>query len=473
MSSSLPAPKRLLVNAFNMNCVGHIHHGLWTHPRDRSTEYNTLGHWTDIARLLERGLFDGLFIADIVGSYDVYQGGLDLTLQEAIQLPANDPWMLVSAMAAVTQHLGFGLTASTSTETPFTFARKASTLDQLTQGRLGWNIVTGYIDSGARALGHERLVAHDLRYDQADDFLALCYRLWEGSWEDGAVRKDRARRIYADPAQVHAIAHDGPFHRSQGVHMCEPSPQRTPVLYQAGTSGRGQRFAGEHAECVFIAANDPAAARATAGRLRQSLVAAGRRPEDVKIFVALSVVAGATEAEARDRYAEYQRYANPEAGLAHFAASTGVDFARYGLDDPIDYSGSNAIQSAGQTAQQRGWTTRRQLLQQFTLGSRYPTLVGNGSQIADELVRWLDEGDIDGINLSRIVVPETWADFIDHVVPELQARGRYRTAYDEGTLRHKLFGQGDRLPAAHPAAAVRGAASPRAEAAHPVSVTSA
>jgi hypothetical protein len=175
-------------------------------------------------------------------------------------------------------------------------------------------------------------------------------------------------------------------------------------------------------------------------------VAAGRRPEDVKIFVALSVVAGATEAEARDRYDEYQRHANPEAGLAHFAASTGVDFARYGLDDPIDYSGSNAIQSAGQTAQQRGWTTRRQLLRQFTLGSRYPTLVGSGSQIADELVRWLDEGDIDGINLSRIVVPETWADFIDHVVPELQ-RGRYRTAYDEGTLRHKLFGQGDRLPA--------------------------
>ena len=186
----MSAPKRLLVNAFNMNCVGHIHHGLWTHPRDRTTEYNTLGYWTDIARLLERGLFDGLFIADIVGSYDVYQGGLDLTLQQAIQLPANDPWMLVSAMAAVTQHLGFGLTASTGAETPFTFARKASTLDQLTGGRIGWNIVTGYLDSAARAIGIDGQVAHDDRYDLADEYMALVYKLWEGS----------LRRVHCGPA---------------------------------------------------------------------------------------------------------------------------------------------------------------------------------------------------------------------------------------------------------------------------------
>lgn len=451
----MAAPKRLLVNAFNMNCVGHIHHGLWTHPRDRSTEYNTLRYWTDLAQTLERGLFDGLFIADIIGSYDVYGGGLDLTLAESIQLPTNDPWLLVSAMAAVTRHLGFGLTASTGAETPFTFARKASTLDQLTGGRLGWNIVTGYIDSGARALGQTGLAAHDQRYDQADDFLALAYKLWEASWEDGAVLRDRAARRYADAARVHRIEHAGPYFRCSGVHMCEPSPQRTPVLYQAGSSGRGQRFAGEHAECVFIAAGDPATARATAARLRQSAVDAGRRAEDLKIFVALTVVTGATEADARARHAEYLQHASPEAGLAHFAASTGIDFARYGLDDPIDYAGSNAIQSAGQAAQQRGWTTKRQLLSQFSLGSRYPTLVGSGVQVADALERWLDEGDIDGINLSRIVVPETWEDFISHVVPELQHRGRYRTAYDEGTLRHKLFGAGDRLPSRHPAASLR------------------
>jgi long-chain alkane monooxygenase len=141
--------REILLNAFNMNCVGHIHHGLWTHPRDRSTDFNQLSYWTDLAQLLERGLFDGLFIADILGVYDVYQNGIDLPLQEAIQLPVNDPLLLVSAMAGVTRNLGFGVTANLSYEAPYTFARRLSTLDHLTGGRVGWNIVTGYLDSAA------------------------------------------------------------------------------------------------------------------------------------------------------------------------------------------------------------------------------------------------------------------------------------------------------------------------------------
>ena len=183
--------KHIHVNAFNMNCVGHIHHGLWTHPRDQSTQHGTLQYWTNIAQVLERGLFDGIFIADVIGYYDVYQGGVDLTLREAIQLPVNNPWLLVSAMAAVTQHIGFGVTATVGAHNPYVFARDVTTLDQLTQGRIGWNIVTGYVDSGARGLGQEGLAAHDSRYDRADDFLELSYKLWEGSWEDGAVIADK------------------------------------------------------------------------------------------------------------------------------------------------------------------------------------------------------------------------------------------------------------------------------------------
>ena len=444
--------KHIHVNAFNMNCVGHIHHGLWTHPRDRSTEYRTLQYWTELARTLERGLFDGIFIADVIGYYDVYQGNVDLTLREAIQLPVSNPWLLVSAMAAVTQHLGFGVTATVSAENPYTFARDISTLDQLSNGRIGWNVVTGYVDSGARGLGQDGLAAHDSRYDRADDFLELSYKLWEGSWEDGAVIADRARRIYTQPDKVHAIAHDGPFYRSHAIHMSEPSPQRTPVLFQAGTSGRGQRFAGTHAEGIFIGAPDPAAARAASRKLRQAAVDAGRRPEDIKIYAGISVVPGATEQEAQEKYADYLSHASREAGLVHFAASTGIDFSRYDLDEPIDYSHSNAIQSAGQNARERGLVTRRQLLEQFRLGSRYNTIVGNPSQVADELERWIDEGEIDGFNLTRIVVPETYEDFARLIVPELQNRGRYKTAYREGTLREKLFGQGDQLPDRHAAA---------------------
>ncbi|SCB27906.1 LLM class flavin-dependent oxidoreductase [Rhizobium hainanense] len=440
--------KQILLNAFNMNCVGHINHGLWAHPRDQSHRYKTLDYWTSLAATLERGLFDGIFLADILGVYDVYQGSVDLTLRESIQLPVNDPLLLVSAMAAVTQHLGFGVTVNASADAPYIFARRISTLDHLTSGRIGWNIVTGYLDSAARGLGLESQIEHDGRYDRADDYLDLLYKLWEGSWEDDAVLIDREKRIYADPSKVHAIDHRGPFYRSRAYHLAEPSLQRTPVLYQAGTSGRGKQFAARHAECIFIAAPDKSAARAASRSLREAVVAAGRKPEDIKIFLGITVITDRSATAAREKHAEYLRYANPEAGLAHFSASTGIDFSRYDLDETITYGKSNASQSATQIAQQRGWT-KRQLLQELAMGGRYPVIVGDAAAVADELSSWMDEGEIDGFNLTRTVVPESFEDFIDIVVPVLQERGLYKTGYEQGSLRRKLFGEGDRLPDHH------------------------
>jgi len=426
-----------------MNCVGHINHGLWTHPRDRSTDYNTLEYWIDQARTLERGLFDGLFIADIVGVYDVYRNNVDVTLQESVQLPVNDPLLLVPAMAAATRHLGFGVTVNLTYEQPYLLARRFSTLDHLTRGRVGWNIVTGYLDSAARAMGLDAQLAHDERYDRADEYLEVLYKLWEGSWRDDAVLRDKAARVFADPAHVRKVSHQGRYYKVDGYHLSEPSRQRTPVLFQAGSSGRGQRFAARHAECVFISPPGKEAARKTVSALREQLVAAGRRPDDVKVFMGAAVVTGRTEAEAREKHAEYRDYASREAGLAHFAASTGVDFGRYGLDDPVDYGGGNAIESATKTAAQHGWT-RRKMLDLFELGGRYPAIVGDASQVADTLASWVDETGVDGFNLSRTVVPESYEDFVDLVVPALQDRGRYKTAYAEGSLRHKLFAEGDR-----------------------------
>jgi FMN-dependent oxidoreductase (nitrilotriacetate monooxygenase family) len=446
--------KRIALNAFHMNCVGHINHGLWTHPRDRSSDYRLLPYWTGLARTLERGLFDGLFLADIVGVYDVYQRNVDVTLRESIQLPVNDPALLVPAMAAVTEHLGFGVTVNLSYEEPYLLARRFSTLDHLTQGRIGWNIVTGYLDSAARAMGRAAQLPHDERYDRADEYLDVLYKLWEGSWEDEAVRRDKRARIYAEPAKVHRIEHAGRYYRVGGYHLSEPSPQRTPVLFQAGSSGRGQRFAARHAECVFISPPNREVGRETVRALRAQLVKAGRRPSDVKIFVGAAVVPGATEAEAREKHADYLHYASREAGLAHFAASTGIDYSRYDLDEPIDYQPGNAIESATRTARAHGWT-RRELLEMFALGGRYPAIVGSPGQIADELRRWVDEADVDGFNLSRTVVPESYEDFVDLVIPELQDRGLYKTAYEDGTLRRKLFGEGNRLPERHAGAAFR------------------
>ena len=440
--------KHILLNAFNENCVGHINHGLWTHPRDRTTDYNTIEYWTGMARTLERGLFDGIFIADILGVYDVYRGDIDLTLHEAVQLPINDPMLLVSAMAAVTQHLGFGITVNPLSEHPYLLARRFSTLDQLTRGRFGWNIVTGYLDSAARAIGQDNQLLHDERYDRADEYLEVLYKLLEGSWEDDAVRRDKAARVFADPAKVHQVHHHGRYYNVDGYHLCEPSPQRTPVLFQAGSSGRGQQFAARHAEAVFVGGNNKALVRKTVQELREQVVRAGRRADDVKIVLGVSVVPAATSAEARDKHAEYVRYASPEAGLAHFASSSGIDLSRYGLDEPIAFGESNAIQSSARAIQQLGGT-RRKLLEHFQLGGRYPAIVGDASQVADELQSWVEQTGIDGFNLTRTVVPESFEDFVDVVVPELQNRGVHKTAYAEGSLRNKLFAQGDRLPERH------------------------
>ncbi|MFB4391691.1 MULTISPECIES: LLM class flavin-dependent oxidoreductase [unclassified Pseudomonas] len=446
--------KQILLNAFNMNCVGHINHGLWTHPRDTSTQYKSLAYWTDLARLLERGLFDGLFIADIVGTYDIYGQSLDVTLKESIQLPVNDPLLLVSAMAAVTRHLGFGLTANLTYEAPYLFARRLSTLDHLSNGRVGWNIVTGYLDSAARAMGLARQPEHDRRYDQAEEYLHVLYKLLEGSWDDDAVLADRARRIYAQPEKVRKVSHHGEFYKVDGYHLCEPSPQRTPVLFQAGSSARGLAFAGNHAECVFISGQNQAATRAQVDKVRAAAQAAGRDPQAVKVFMGITVIVAPTEHEARLKHAEYLRHASPQAGVAHFAASTGIDFAAFELDEPIAFSPGNAIQSATRQLQDNAWT-RRKLLEQHALGGRYVTLVGDPSQVAEQLIAWLDETGLDGFNLARTVTPESYEDFIDLVVPELQRRGRYKTAYAEGSLREKLFAGSARLPAGHPGSRYR------------------
>ena len=446
-------PREILLNAFDMNTVGHIQQGLWTHPRDQSTRYNSLAYWTELARTLEAALFDGIFLADVLGVYDVYGGNADAALRGAVQVPVNDPMLLIPAMAAVTQHLGFGVTANLLYDAPYLFARRMSTLDHLTGGRVGWNVVTGYLDSAARAAGFAQQMAHADRYDLADETMALLYQLWQHSWADDAVQANRSTGVYADPAKVRVVHHHGRQHQVDALHLCEPSPQRTPVLYQAGSSPRGRQFAAQHAECVFLNGQSVAGVKAIVDDIRALAVAAGRQADDIRFFLGATVVTGATAAEAQDLFAEYQAHVSSEAALVHAAASLGVDLARFDLDEPVDASASNAITSnVAAIARSQGpqWT-KRKLLQQMVLGSRQPPIVGAAGQVAEELIRWTEQTGVHGFNLSRTVAPECFVDFGRLVVPELQARGAFKTAHRPGTLREKLFGAGPRLPASHPA----------------------
>jgi FMN-dependent oxidoreductase (nitrilotriacetate monooxygenase family) len=445
--------REIRLNAFDMNCVGHIQQGLWRHPRDQSSRYLDIHYWTAYARRLEAGLFDGIFFADVVGVYDVLGGNADAALRGAVQVPVNDPMLLIPAMAAATRHLGFGVTANLTYEAPYLFARRMSTLDHLTGGRIGWNIVTGYLDSAARANGLSGQTAHDDRYDLADEYMSLVYKLWEGSWEDQAVLRDKATGLYTDPARVHAVHHEGLQYRLDAMHLSEPSPQRTPVLYQAGSSARGSRFAATHAECVFINGQGKEGVKKIVGDIRAQAIQQGRAATDIKVFLGATVIVARTEAQAQEKFAEYRQYASPEAALAHAAASMGIDFARYGMDDPIETGKSQAIVSnvEAMTRSAGPQWTKRKLLEQMGLGSRQAPMVGSPEQIADALIAWTEEAGVDGFNLSRTVVPECFDDFIELVVPVLQERGVYKTTYAEGSLRGKLFGA-DRLPASHPVA---------------------
>ncbi len=442
--------REMRLTAFDMNCVGHIQQGLWRHPRDRSVDYTSLDHWVGLARLLEAGLFDALFLADILGVYDVYGGSPAAAIRHAVQVPVNDPLLLVPAMAHATTHLGFGVTANLSYEPAYVFARRMSTLDHLTKGRAGWNIVTGYLDSAARAMGRPNQVAHDDRYDVADDYMEAVYKLWEGSWADDAVRADRDAGVYAQPGRVRAVHHHGPHVRLDGVHLAEPSPQRTPVLFQAGSSPRGQRFAGRHAECVFLNGGPRRAVAAQVAALRAAAVAAGRAPTDIQAYVGASVVVAETPALAEAKLADYRRHASPEGALVHASASMGIDLAAYGMDDPIEAVPTQAIASNLQAMAQQGMT-KRKLLDRMMLGSRQVPIVGDAHGVADALMAWVAETDVDGFILSRTVAPECFADFIDLVVPELQRRGVFKQAYAPGPLRQKLSGH-PRLPPTHPAA---------------------
>ena len=448
-SSTPNTSKKILLNAFDMNSVGHINHGLWTHPRDESHRFNELSYWTDLAQTLEKGLFDGLFIADITGVYDIYQNGIELTLKESIQLPSHDPTTLVSAMAAVTQNLGFGITVNLSYESPYQFARRFASLDHLTQGRIGWNIVTGYLDSAERLIGQKGLKDHDLRYEQAEEFLELCYKFWEGSWENDAVLKDKKQRIFTDPSKVHQIQHQGQFYQSQGVFQVSPSVQRTPVLFQAGASPRGLTFATQHAEGLFIGGDRPEKIKQQVDQIRNQATAQGRNSEAVKIFVGISVVTAETDELAQQKLDEYIRYASPEAGLAHFSSSVGLDLSQFADDETIPYQKTNSIASVNNKFKEQS-ISKNDLKAQHVLGGRYPLIVGSGATVAEKLIQLIDDTGIDGFNLTRTVAPESHHDFIQWVIPELQQRGRYKTEYENGSLRHKLFQQGDRLSASHP-----------------------
>lgn len=444
-------PTPLLFNAFEMLVPSHQSPGLWRHHRDEGRRYTELGYWTSLAQTLEEGGFHGIFFADILGQYDVFGGSAEESVRGGIQFPQLDPMLLVSALAQATRRIGFGVTASVTYEHPYLLARRLGTLDHLTGGRVAWNIVTSYQESAARNLGLNGQIPHDERYDRAEEYMDVVYKLLEGSFDDDAVTADAEANVYTDPDKVRGIGHQGNAFRVPGPALVEPSPQRTPLLFQAGASSRGREFAAKHAEAIFFSGYTPEMTRTWVDSVRDGLAASGRPRDGVKIFAMATVIAAETDEEAQQKFNEYSEYIDAEAALALFAGWTGVDLSAADLDAPLEYIKTEGNQSAlaafTTMDPSRTWTAR-ELARFIGIGGRGPVLIGSPGTIADELERWQEVGDIDGFNLSSAVRPADLADFARLVSPELRRRGLLETP-DGETFRETVTGGDARLPADH------------------------
>ncbi|WOF22979.1 NtaA/DmoA family FMN-dependent monooxygenase [Microbacterium betulae] len=425
----------------------------WTHPLGRADGWDSVDYWAGLARTLDAAGFDFLFFADTYG-YATLDGVMpDEVAAHGIQFPAVDPMLAIAALARETERLGFVVTSPTTVERAYGTARRFATLDRFTDGRIGWNVVTGSSQATTDELfGLTDRLAHDRRYDAADEFIDTCLALWETGWDDDALVKDRARNVFAEPAGLHRVEVRGEFHGTDGVFAVPPTPQRTPVLFQAGTSSRGRAFAARNAEAVFVQGQSIASAKAHVDDIRAQAEAHGRDPRTVSVVTGMTVTVAPTTAEARAKRAEYEALlAYGDAGVI-FAGLTGIDLTRIDPDTRI----ADLSTDQGRTLLEHYLRTDpdarvRGVLDGFrTKAMRGFQVTGSPAEVADEIERIVDGAGIDGIMLEPTFGgPGAYEDVIGLVLPILVERGRAGTTPAGPTLRHRFTGKA-RLDPTHP-----------------------
>ncbi|GGS71103.1 monooxygenase [Planobispora rosea] len=419
--------RTLRLNAFLMG-VGH-HEAAWRHPLTEPARLTDVRHYQELARIAERGRLDSVFLAD------------GLALQGDVRhnaLGGLEPLTLLSALAAVTDHIGLIATVSTTYNEPFHVARKFASLDHISGGRAGWNIVTSAGEAEARNFGIER-PAHADRYARATEFLEVVTRLWD-SWEDDAVVGDRRAGLYADAGKIHTLDHDGVHFRVRGPLNTSRPPQGHPLLVQAGSSEDGKEFAARHAEAVFTAQQTLAEGQEFYADLKGRLARYGRRPDQLLVLPGISPIIGSTEREALRLGKELEDLIIPAYGLAQLSSMTGIELTHDALDRPlpdvsVETEGAQSRRKLVIDLARRENLTVRQLLGRLAGGRGHRVVAGTPEQIADEIQVWFENGAADGFNVMPPVLPGGLADFVDHVVPELQIRGLFRTEYEGRTLR--------------------------------------
>jgi len=410
-------------------------HAMWRHPRTE-WEADTWARpelYQHLAKVCERGLFDMVFFADLNYISDTFTGSLDPALRYAVQAPEHDPIPLLSFMAAVTERIGLAATFSTSHHHPFYVARLWATLDHLTRGRAGWNVVTSLNHNQAANFGEDR-ESTEVRYAKAHEFVAVCRQLWD-SWDDDAVVMDRDAPQFVDSSKVRRIEFEGEYFSSRGPLNVSRSPSGGPAILQAGTSPSGRDFAAQYADALFAIQPRAEDAKEYFTDIKARMVGHGRDPEHCRILFGAQPVIGSSEAEANEKVEEHNALVPLEAGLAILSAHLDFDLSTLPLDAPMAERTEPELQRMRTRYLNPDGSsmTVAEVAQKHGQSVGLPQFVGTPESVADQMIAFFDEVGGDGFMLSPIYCPGAVEEFVDLVVPELQRRGRFRTEYSGHT----------------------------------------
>ena len=425
--------RQLHLNLF-VHGRGH-HETAWRHPQSTPLALTDIAYYRQLAQAAEAAKFDAIFLADALAIGEeighVAKGGLE-------------PLSTLAALAGATSKIGLIATASTTYTEPYNLARQFASLDHISGGRIGWNIVTSWVQGAGPNFGHDQQIPHAERYARAFEFLDVVTKLWD-SWADDAVRDERGSGRYADPARIRSIDHVGACYRVKGPLNLPRPPQSWPVLVEAGSSDTGRGFAARYAEAVFTAHLQKETAQAFYADLKSRAAALGRGAAEIAVLPGISPVIGSTEAEAQRIWQDLNELSDPAVGLARLSNRFGgYDFSHLNLDAVLsvdDFPDPASVQAAQSRAQvitalvARERPTLRQLLHSLAGARGHLTVAGAPAQIADLIEDWFTTGAADGFNVMPPILPTQFDVFVEHVVPILQRRGLFRTEYREATLR--------------------------------------
>ncbi|CAN5491662.1 LLM class flavin-dependent oxidoreductase [soil metagenome] len=409
--------------------------GSWANERDgrvaglRSTEY-----WQKLGQTLEKGCFDALFFADIPAAYDNYEDSADAVIRRGVCWPNHDPMIALTLVASATKHLGLVMTKSVSAIHPYDLVRSLSTLDYISGGRVGWNIVTGHLRAEHRAVGLKQM-QHDERYDRAEEYLGICSALWKGIDPDALVL-DKKNAIFADPAKVHRLEHEGKYLSCHATPPVLPSDQGHPVLFQAGSSSRGQQFAIHNAEAIFGVQHSEAGMHKFMKDLRALAETEGIPAP--KVTFGIQVVLGDTPEKAEAHRKEMLEKVSIEGSLARLSGTLGIDFSKADLEKPLVVQETQAGRGSMATKADPNIKTLREVAMMNGTSTSMYQIVGTPRHVASEMERIWRETGCFGFNITPTTSNESIEKFVEQVVPLLQEKKVFRSAYEHTTLRGNL-----------------------------------